>query len=315
MRCSNAVGSDLREPAGRRPERSRRYGGQAVIEGVMMRGTDHLAIAVREPGGAVSVTDRPIRLWTRRPPWRNFPMLRGVAALVESVVLGIDALMFSANASTEDDRKLSAWESALTVVLSLVLAVGLFMVLPTAVVGLAGKMVPSGILLNLTEGAARLAVLLGYLWAISKMRDVARVLAYHGAEHKAINAFEAGEELVVQSVRPYPIAHPRCGTSFLLLVVIVSVLVFALFGWPGLLLRTVIRIGLLPVVAGLSYELIRASGDSKLWCARAAAAPGVFLQRFTTREPDDKQIEVALAALSRVLALESEGPARLGAGD
>ncbi|HWR38030.1 MAG TPA: DUF1385 domain-containing protein [Patescibacteria group bacterium] len=275
-------------------------GGQAVIEGVMMRGAREIATAVREPAGTIVIRTEPLVSVTDRYPILKKPMIRGVVALVESLVYGLKALSFSAQAAGEEGEELTAREIAMTMVFALGLAVVLFVVIPTFAAKYIHSAVTDPRLLNLFEGLLRLAIFFAYVTGISLMKDIQRVFQYHGAEHKAIHAYEAGVPLEVENIRPYSRLHPRCGTNFLLIVMVVSIVMFAFLGWPDLWLRIVSRIVLLPVVAGLAYEIIRFAGRSdKKWVA-CAIAPGLWLQQLTTREPSDDQIEVAIAALNAV---------------
>jgi len=281
------------------------YGGQAVIEGVMIRGRDSIAVAVRRPDGEIVVHRNELPSWTRRWPGRRLPLMRGVAALVESMALGIDALLLSANESLpEGEEKLGRGETALAVAVSVVVAVAVFMVLPTLIVGAARGWLEAPLWLNLLEGLIRIGFLVGYILLISRMEDVRRVLEYHGAEHKVIHAYEEAGELTVEEARSKSALHVRCGTSFLLFVVVVSILLFSFFGWPGIWARIATRLALLPVIAGVSYEIIKLSGRSSWGPLKLLVLPGLWLQRLTTREPSDDQIEVALAALRAVLEAE-----------
>ena len=281
------------------------YGGQAVIEGVMIRGRDSIAVAVRRPDGEIAVHMSELPSWSRRWPGRKLPLMRGVAALVESMALGIDALLLSANESLpEGEEKLGRGETALAVAVSVVVAVAVFMVLPTLIMGLARSWVEAPIWLNLLEGLIRIGFLVGYIQLISRLEDVRRVLEYHGAEHKVIHAYEETGELSVEEARSQSALHVRCGTSFLLFVVVVSILLFSFFGWPGIWARIATRLALLPVIAGVSYEIIKLSGRSSWGPLKLLVLPGLWLQRLTTREPSDDQIEVALAALRAVLEEE-----------
>jgi uncharacterized protein YqhQ len=282
------------------------YGGQAVIEGVMMRDKGAMCVAVRTPDGRIALNHQKLPGGRGRGMLLRLPLFRGMVALVDSVGAGVSALLWSAGAAGEEEEELTGWQVALTMGLALALAVGLFMLLPTLIVSpLRNLIAPGGpsagygasVAMNLIEGAARAAILVAYVWAIGRLPDVARVLAYHGAEHRVINAGEGGAELSPTGVRGYPVLHPRCGTSFLLYVVMVSVLVFSFFGWPNLWQRLLIRLSLLPVVAGISYEWVRLAGRSKSPMVQLLCAPGMWLQRLTTREPDDAQVEVAIAAL------------------
>jgi len=274
------------------------YGGQAVIEGVMMRGPRKTGIAVRKPDGVIVVSSRDRVQYSKMHPLLGLPVIRGAVSLIDSLVVGVDALMYSANFSLDEGEKIGKGEMAATVSFSVVLAVGLFIVAPTLVVSLLkNRLGIGGVALNLFEGALRLVILIAYLWTISRFDDIQRVLAYHGAEHKVINAMERNLDLTVESARGMSPIHPRCGTSFLLVVAMTSILLFSFFGWPGIVHRIVTRLLMFPVVAGVSYEFIRLSGRSTSALVRMLAWPGMYLQRFTTRPPDDSMIEVALKAL------------------
>lgn len=290
------------------------YGGQAVIEGVMMRNRTGMCIAVRSASGAIvtrreDFTSRPrLRLW-------ELPVFRGMAALYDSVKLGVDALLWSAGASGETDEQLQGWQAWLAVALSMGLAVGLFMVLPTLLTaGLRSLPGPAGyartVGLNLLEGLVRATILVAYIAVVSRMPEVRRVLQYHGAEHRVIHACEAGEPLTAQAAARYPVLHPRCGTSFLLYVVMVSTVVFSFFGWPGLVERLVTRLAMLPLVAGISYEWVRLAGNSRSRLVEWMCRPGLWLQRLTAQEPDPGQVEVALAALAGLRGEELSEEAR-----
>ncbi|NPV69742.1 MAG: DUF1385 domain-containing protein [Firmicutes bacterium] len=263
----------------------------------MMRGPEKVGIAVRKPDGTILVTSENRVPLSRRYRVLALPVFRGVASLVESLTVGVSALVFSANVGLGEDEQIGKGEMAATVAFSVAFAVGLFIVAPTLLVSfLRSRLGLSGFLLNLVEGVLRLVILLGYLWSISRFKDIQRVLAYHGAEHQVINAYDRGLELTVESARKMGPIHPRCGTSFLLIVAMTSVVLFSFFGWPGVIRRIVLRLLLLPVVAGISYEVMRATSRLSSPLARALAWPGMSLQRFTTRQPDDSMIEVALKA-------------------
>lgn len=278
-----------------------KVGGQAVIEGVMMRHLDRLAIAVRKPDRQIVVHQETLLPAARKYPALKLPVLRGMVAFVEALVLGTRALTISANhAFEEEEEELTGWQMTFTIVIALALGISLFFFLPTVIVRLlAGNINARPIFLNLMEGGVRISIFLGYIILISRFGDIQRVFAYHGAEHKAIACHEAGEDLTVANARKYSALHPRCGTSFLLLVMAVSILMFSFFGWPGLVQRLVLRLSLLPLVAGISYEIIQLAGRYRVFCL--LTAPGLWLQRLTTREPDDRQLEVALRALQSVL--------------
>ena len=269
-------------------------GGQAVIEGVMMRGKTHVAVAVRQPDGEISVDVRPVNSISDRYPILKKPFLRGVVSLVESLVMGMKALAYSAQVSGDEDEKLDSKEMALTIAVSAGLAILLFIVIPTWSMRFLTGITQDHMALNLAEGVLRMAIFLAYIAAISSMNDIQRVFQYHGAEHKTIYTYEAGLPLKVENVRPFSTLHPRCGTNFLMIVMLISMFIF-----------TASRIILMPVIAGVSYELIRYAGahtDNTL--VRIAITPGLLLQKLTTRQPDDSQIEVAIASLKAVVPPE-----------
>jgi uncharacterized protein YqhQ len=277
-------------------------GGQAVIEGVMMRGVDKVAVAVRQPDGQIVVDVNPVHSISDRYPILKKPLLRGVVSLVESLVMGMKALSYSAQMSGEDDEKLDSKDMAVTIVVSVALAIVLFVIIPTWSIKFLTGVVHSTLALNLAEGFLRMGIFLGYIAIISSMKDIQRVFQYHGAEHKTIYTYEAGLPLIVENVRPFTTLHPRCGTNFLMIVMLISIFAFAFLGWPNLLERIVSRVVLMPLIAGISYELIRYAGKhiDHPW-VKAAIWPGLCLQKLTTREPDDSQIEVAIASLKAVL--------------
>jgi len=281
---------------------SPKVGGQAVIEGVMMRYREKMAIAVRKPNKQIFLHREALRPAGTRYPALRLPVLRGMVAFVEALVLGVRALTISASqAAADEEEELTAWQLALTVAFAMALAIALFFLLPTVIVRLlAGPGPGTPLLLNLLEGGIRISIFLGYVYLISRLKDIERVFQYHGAEHKAIFCFEAGESLTVDNARAFSAVHPRCGTSFLLLVMVVSILLFSFFGWPDLVQRLLLRLTMLPLVAGIAYELIQLAGRYRIFCY--LTAPGLWLQRLTTREPDDQQLEVALRALQSVVA-------------
>jgi len=280
-------------------------GGQAVLEGVMMRSPRYVSVAVRDPSGDLLAVTRPSDSLLQRYPWLGAPVLRGIAALYDAVMLGADAIVLSANAAAEGTprRPMTGREAAVTLAGGLGVAVVLFFVIPTLAARLAVAVLPSPLALSLGEGGLRIALVVGYIAAIGRIPDLARVYQYHGAEHKAVNTFEQGLPLETGWVRTRSRFHPRCGTSFVLIVLLVSLIVFAMLGRPPLWIGVVERLLLLPVVAGVSYEILRLTGRAAF--AGSAAAPGIWLQRLTTREPDDAQIEVAIRALRGVVAAEA----------
>jgi len=288
------------------------YGGQAVIEGVMMRGRKSMAVAVRDPSGNIILHSEPLSGRIRDSVWLKVPFVRGLVMLWDTLVLGMRTLMYSANvALSEEDIELSTPAIVGTLVFSLGVGIGLFFVLPLVIVGFLDRFIASDIVSNLLEGLVRLSVLLSYLALIGLLPDVRRVFAYHGAEHKTIDAFESGASLDAKDVSAYSTAHTRCGTSFLLVVVVISVVLFAFLGRPPMLLRMVSRILLVPLIASISYELIRFGADHRgNPVVRALIMPGLALQRLTTREPDEKMLEVAIAALEPVLAADAVADVR-----
>ncbi|OPZ64332.1 MAG: hypothetical protein BWY85_01211 [Firmicutes bacterium ADurb.Bin506] len=281
------------------------YGGQAVIEGVMMRGREGAATAVRRPDGTIVVNTRSIDN-SRRPAFLKLPFIRGTVALVESLTVGMQALMYSANEASEEGEQLSAGELTLSLALALGLFILLFIVTPNVIVGLVQRLIKSVIVVNLIEGVLRMAIFVVYLAVISRLKDIQRVFAYHGAEHKTIAAWEAGEELTVENARPHGCAHPRCGTSFLLLVMVVSILVYSVLGKQTVIMRILTRIALLPVLSGISYELLKLAGrPNPSTIVRWLSAPGMALQRLTTREPDDSMLEVAIASIKAAIEMDN----------
>ena len=285
-------------------------GGQAVIEGVMMRAPGKVATAVREPSGKITVDVHDSVSIAERYPILKKPFLRGVVVLGESLVLGMRSLAYSAQMAGEEDDALSNREMAGTMIVAFLMAVVLFVVIPTGAVRLLSEVTTAPAALNLFEGGLRLLIFLGYLGIISRMKDIYRVFQYHGAEHKTIHAYEADGPLTVENVQRFSRLHPRCGTSFLLIVMVVSILVFAFLGWPDIVTRVVSRVLLLPVVAGISYEIIRVAGRSQNRFLHAVTLPGLWLQKLTTNPPADEMVEVAIASLAAVLPAEER--ARMG---
>ena len=289
------------------------YGGQAVIEGVMMRGKDFLAVAVRRGNGEIVIKKDPVGSITKKYPFLKWPFLRGVVALCESFGVGLKALMFSADQfmESEGETKLSTWESTLMIVFALALTVVLFVVLPLLGRMLINKFLHGNFWGNIIEHSLRIVILICYIAAVSFLDDIKRVFAYHGAEHKVINTFEAKEDLTVENARKHTTFHPRCGTSFLLFVVIISAIFYTFVKYDVIWMRFISRILLLPVIAGVSYEILKFTGRNQnffLW--RWLSYPGFWLQKLTTREPDDQQIEVAINSL--VAVLREEAPIIVG---
>jgi uncharacterized protein YqhQ len=275
------------------------YGGQAVLEGVMMRGAQSVAIAMRAPDQSIVIHKEPLGA-VYRSRLTKIPFLRGLVMLWDALGLGMRALTISANTQTGEEEPLEGPTLYITMGISLLLAIGLFFLAPAAVGQLAEKWLGwSAWMGNLLEGLVRLGLLIGYIWAVGRIPDISRVFSYHGAEHKTINAFEAGAEMCPSSVQQYSLEHPRCGTAFLLTLVLISVLVFSLLGPMPLLLRLVSRIALIPVLAGIAYEYIRwtaAHMSSPL--VRLLIRPNLALQHLTTREPSLDMLEVSIAAFN-----------------
>ncbi len=303
-------------------------GGQAVLEGVMMRGVSTWAVAVRAPTpeqieggrelepeeaalGEIEVQSEPLVSWTRRHRALRLPIIRGVVALVESMKIGFRALAISANAQlSEDQGEIGGKTWAGTVAASLIFGIALFFLLPAGITSLFGDALPNSLVFVIVEKVIRIAIFLAYIWLISRMRDLQRVFQYHGAEHKTISCYEAGLPLTPENAQGFSRLHPRCGTSFLLIVMIVAIVVFAPLGQPVWYLLFASRIIGIPLVAGLSFEVLKLFGRKrdKAW-ARALMWPGLQLQRLTTREPDLDQLAVSIAALEAVLAVEDPAEA------
>lgn len=332
--------SPVREPlAGAEPgpdgkltaTRDAPIGGQAVLEGVMMRGVGTWAVAVRKPApeqvreggldpeeaalGEIEVTSSPLTSVLRRHRLLRLPIVRGVVALGESLAIGFRALNISANAQLpEDEQEISGGVWAGTIIVALAFGIGLFFVLPVGLTSLIKGRLHSSVLFWIVEGVVRTGIFLGYLVLLSRLRDLRRVLEYHGAEHKTISCYEAGVELTPANAARFSRLHPRCGTSFLLIVMVVAIFVFAPIGLPAWYVLVATRILGVPLIAGLSFELIKFAGRNRErgW-VRAVMSPGMALQRLTTREPDHEQLAVAIAALEAVLAVEKPGETDAGA--
>lgn len=294
-------------------------GGSAIMEGVMMRGPKDIASAVRKPDGEIVIDKRPISSLVTKYHVDKIPIIRGVFAFFDSLICSMRALMWSAeffDIEEDEPEKQSKFDKWLTeklgdklkdyviyfsVAVSLVFSVALFFILPNLVTGLVKKVTEQKVLLTLIEGLIRIAIFLGYILLVSRMEEIKRVFQYHGAEHKTIFCYEAGLPLTVENARKMKRLHPRCGTSFLVFVMIISIIVFSFVSWDNMFMRIFLRLLLLPVVAGLSYEIIRWAGRSQNKLVCLISKPGMWLQMITTREPDDSQLEVAIASMSAVL--------------
>lgn len=313
-------------PESRAPSVELQIGGQAVIEGVVMRGPERWALAVRRPGGDIHIEVNPTRTLAGRFPRANVFLIRGIFALVDSLVVGIRCLTISGGISLEEEyggegeagpggelpkrQELSPAAVAFSLVMALVLFLGLFIVVPTVLARFLQEYVPNTVLFNLVEGGIRIGIFVLYLAVVGFLPDIRRVFEYHGAEHKVVHAYEHRLALTVDSVMGFSTAHMRCGTSFIVVVFIVSILVFSLFGKQPLLPRILSRVAIIPLIAAISYEIIRIAGrheDSRV--VRLLMSPGLLFQKLTTREPDEEQIEVAIEALNAAVEEGTPGGA------
>lgn len=292
-------------------------GGQAVIEGVMMKGPDKAAVAVRKPDGEIQVDIKKSIPYNKRNKFLALPIIRGAAALVDSLVNGIKYLEYSASfyddGTQEEESKFDLFikktlgdkaekvAMVLSLLVSFGVAIALFMVLPTFVANFLKKAIDNTVIINLIEGLIRIIIFVIYIYFISKLKDIQRVFEYHGAEHKTIFCYESGIELTPENAAKFGRLHPRCGTNFLIVVMFVSIIVFSFMGWPGIIMRVVSRVVFLPLIAGLSYEVIKWMGRSDSKLVGILAYPGLMMQKLTTREPDESQLEVAIAALKAVI--------------
>jgi len=281
------------------------YGGQAVIEGVMIRGRSSVVTAVRRPGGEVTADVKPLpSLTTNR--MRRMPLLRGVVILIEAMVLGIKSLLYSANIAMEEEEEEIATKAIWGMVASaVVLVVALFFLAPLFLTKLANNYIPNSLVFHIIEGVIRLGIFIGYLKVISLLPDIKRVFTYHGAEHKTVNAYEAGVPMEVESIKSYSTAHVRCGTSFLFLVLIIAIVVFSFVGRQTLWLMVLSRVLLIPVIMALGYEVIYfGAKHANNWFMKIILAPGLLMQKMTTGEPDDRQLEVAIAAMNKAVEVD-----------
>ncbi|HCG91771.1 MAG TPA: DUF1385 domain-containing protein [Dehalococcoidia bacterium] len=286
------------------------YGGQAVIEGVMIRGKSHYSLAVRRPDGTITTIIEPLNhVFTSK--FRNVPLLRGILVLAETLSMGIKSLHKSSVLSTEnsddiDEKPISNLSLILTIIFSVGIAIIIFFITPVVLLEIIDKFLPSPLISNILEGILRLVILVAYVAVIGFFPDIKRVYQYHGAEHMSIHALEASEQLTVSAVKKYPTPHPRCGTAFLLTVMVVSIFIFSLLGETTFLGRIISRIILIPVIASISYEIIRYAGTHKhSLVSTIVSQPGLLLQRITTQTPDDSQIEVAISAVTAVIEADN----------
>lgn len=295
-------------------------GGQALLEGLLMMGPSNIAIAVRKPDGEIIVDKQPL---PKKTKLTKLPIIRGAVGLFRQMIIGVRALMYSADfVELEDgkEQKPSKFDAFIerlfadkfkdavvyvSVILSLAFSICLFILIPNFIAGFLNfdKSTTIGVILyNLFEGLIRITLFFGYVYLASMLKDIKRVWMYHGAEHKTIHCYENGDELTVENVRKYSTKHPRCGTSFMFLVIIVSIIMFSFLGWYGMIINALLRLLLIPLVAGVSYEVLKFGGRHNDWAImKALNAPGMLFQLFTTKEPDDAQIEVAIVAFNNVL--------------
>ncbi|MFP4456546.1 MAG: DUF1385 domain-containing protein [Clostridia bacterium] len=283
-----------------------RIGGQAVIEGVMMRSPNAYSVAVRKPDGSVSIKQE-FTTKNKKADWKKWPIVRGGFNLVDNMYLGIKTLMYASNIAYDEDEVMDDKALYLSVFFGILASVGLFIVLPTILTGFISDRVDDILALNLIEGFVRISLFVLYVYFIGKMEEINRVFQYHGAEHKTINCYENDCPLTVEEAKKYTTIHIRCGTAFMLLVMLLAVLVFSFFGWQSVIERVITRIILLPLIAGISYELIMLAGknkESKFW--RMVLVPGLWMQKLTTKEPSDDQLEIAIIALKSVLEKQNE---------
>ena len=299
-----------------------KMGGQAVMEDIMMKGDKKTAVAVRLPSGDIHIKteENP-----KKRTWAKIPIVRGVIVFVNSLIQGTKTLMYSADVLEKYEEKLgegalaekgkfetwlekhfgerAVWNIliAISVIISLVFSIGIFVIGPTAVINWMTAFTENEIVLNLTEGLLRIAIFVIYVLLISKMKDIHRVFQYHGAEHKCIHCFESSRELTPENCQEFYTLHPRCGTSFLVFVLVISLIVFSFLGWPNLALRIVSRLLLIPFIAGISYEVLKWAGKSDNWFIKIISIPGLYLQKLTTAPPDNEQLEVAIAAVKAVM--------------
>ena len=290
-------------------------GGQAVIEGVMMQSKDYRAIAVRKSDGEIELKKTKIKSWIKDKKIDKIPFLRGSFVLFETMIEGMKSLNYSSEFFLEDEEedgmdrflkrifkdKANEAVMAVSLVLAMIFSVGLFVLIPTSIGGLFSAFIHNNIILNLVEGIIRISMLVLYMLLISRNEDIKRTFMYHGAEHKTIHCYESGLELTVENVRKFTTLHPRCGTNFLFIVMATSIILFSFFGWPNILVRISMRILCIPIVAGISYEIIKFLGKYNNILSKFVAYPGMMLQHITTKEPDDEQLEVAIKALKAVI--------------
>ena len=295
------------------PARPHLYGGQAVVEGVMMRGADHWAVAVRKPSGDIHVESHDIDSVAKRHPSFAKPFLRGIIVLGQSLAIGTRALLIATNQSMDDDEQLTSRQVGVALALAMIFFVAIFVLGPTVLFAWIQDEMGGGALTNILEGLFRVALFVAYLWLIGKTKDIHRVFEYHGAEHKTIAAYEHGDPLDPEHVDHYSTVHVRCGTNFLIIVMVITIFVFTLVGTPGFWWRIVSRVIAIPIIAGVAYEALRLGARYPTSLVmRGLMAPGLWLQRITTQKPDRGQIQVAIASFDEVLRREAEAAGTSG---
>jgi len=301
-------------------EKKTTVGGQAVIEGVMMRGSKGLATAVRLPNGHIEVKKESSKSLTKKNKFFGLPIVRGFISLIESLIIGIKSLEFSASFFEDDEESESKFDKwfdktfkdkgssvlmGISLIISLTFAILLFFILPTVLTSLVKTSITSNVIvLNVVEGIIRVIIFLAYIFLVGKLEDIKRVYQYHGAEHKTIFCYESGIELTPENAKKFGRLHPRCGTNFLFLVMVISIIIFSFTGWQSIGERIVSRVLLLPVVSGITYEVIKWLGKSESKIAKIVAWPGLLLQKITTKEPDESMLEVAITSLKAAEGLE-----------
>ena len=282
------------------------YGGQALIEGILMRGRKYVVAAFRAPDGSICIEEEKL-CGIYKTKLSKLPFFRGLVILWDSLSLGMKFLTLSANIQSGEEEQIEGTALYLTLLISISFSIGLFFVLPSLLIHTLSRLVElSTFVINFGEGITRLLILVFYLWIIGKASDISRVFAYHGAEHKTINAFENNVDINIKNVKPFPLAHARCGTSFLLTLVIISIIIFSLLGQMPLWERIISRILMVPIIAMFSYEIIKWMGDnSENTLVKAVSYPNLLLQKLTTREPTEEMIEIAITALNKLIKLEN----------
>ena len=303
---NNKLNSDNKDDNNSCKKKHCDIGGQAVIEGVMMRSRNFWALSVRRPDKTISTNVYPSQPISNKHKFLGWPLIRGTVSLVESMGIGFKALSFSVNESTDEDIKFSKKEMTISILIAVIFTVGIFFIAPTLISRSFQEYISNSFLFNLLEGLIRIMFFLMYIFLVSLLKDIRRLFQYHGAEHKTIAAFENNEELIPEKIRKYSTLHMRCGTNFLLIVMVVAIFVFAILGKPPIYWRIISRIVLIPVIAGISFEFIKIAGRfSNNKFVHILFYPGLLIQKITTRQPDDMQLEVAIESFKKVIEAEN----------